>query len=401
MSTFFRRNRNEFGLVLAIVVVVVMTALLDRSYIAKPAYNAKEILRHTSLLGIFSLGAAVVIIAGGIDLSSGSVIALSSTVFACITYLLAPQTEYGRPITTDFGWGIILVAIAGTLVVAFLIGTMHAWLITAVRLPPFVATLASLVGLRSLARVLASSVTESFPGLTATEKLSVDDAAFRRLGTEWWIPLTVFLAIGFVLWVLMSRMVVGRHLYAMGGNEQAARLSGIRTDRLKWLAYCISSVTAAIAGILYTGAVGVANPESLGKGYELNAIAAAVVGGCNLAGGIGTMGGAMLGALFLRGVIDSVAKVVKNDPDKLEGLIVGILVVLAVAVNELRDEGWLRKSFFTGTLGTAALLILTLFGGLLTALLSTDHALRNGLCAAAALLVILSAKKFTEVRAAR
>ena len=400
VSDFARRNRSELGLLLAIVAVIAVTAVLDGSYLAKPSYNGKEILRQTSLLGIFALGAAVVIISGGIDLSSGSVIALSSTICVSILYALAPRGPSGTPVTEDLGIGLLSAAIGGTLLVAFMIGTLHAWLITAIRLPPFVATLASLVGLRSLARVLATNVSQNTSGF-ASEKMYVNDAMFRQFGTEWWIPLAVFFAIGLLLWLLMSRAVVGRHLYAMGGNEQAARLSGIRTDRLKWLAYCIGSMTAAVAGILYTGAVGVANPESLGKGYELNAIAAAVVGGCSLAGGIGTMGGAMLGALFLRTVIDAVAKVVKEDPDKFEGMIVGILVVLAVAVNELRDEGWLRKKLFPGVLGSFAIAVLAIAVGVVTALLSTEAALRNGALAAGAVLVLLTAKKALEVRTAR
>ena len=401
LSGFARRNRNELGLLLAVVAVVALTAALDGSYIAKPVFNATDILRHTSLLGIFALGAAVVIISGGIDLSSGSMIALSSTVCASIIHVLAPQSEHGEPIMDDLGPGIIAAAIAGTLLVAFLVGTIHAWLITAIRLPPFVATLASLVGLRSLARVLGTRVSEATSESMSSEKLNIYDETFRSFGSKWWIPLLVFLAVGFILWVLMSRTVAGRHLYAMGGNEEAARLSGIRTDRLKWLAYCIGSMTAAIAGMLYAGAVGVANPESLGKGYELNAIAAAVVGGCSLTGGIGTVGGAMIGALFLRVVIDAVAKVVKDDPDRFEGMIVGVLVVLAVAVNELRDEGWLRKRFFTGTLGLFAIGILSFAGGTVTALVSAEHALRNGGAAAAAILILLAAKRFLESRAAR
>ena len=98
----------------------------------------------------------------------------------------------------------------------------------------------------------------------------------------------------------MSRTVTGRRLYALGGNETATRLSGIRTERLKWLAYCLSAMCSSIAGILYVGEQSVADPQSLGRGYELNAIAAAVVGGCSLQGGIGTIPGVMLGCLFLR-----------------------------------------------------------------------------------------------------
>ena len=93
----------------------------------------------------------------------------------------------------------------------------------------------------------------------------------------------------------MSRTVVGRHLHALGGNEQAARLSGIPTDRLKWLAYCLSAVLSSVAGILYISDSDAANPQTLGRGYELNAIAAAVVGGCSLQGGVGTIPGTVLG----------------------------------------------------------------------------------------------------------
>ncbi len=165
----------------------------------------------------------------------------------------------------------------------------------------------------------------------------------------------------------MSRTVVGRHLYAMGGNETAARLSGIRTDRLKWLAYCLGTMTASIAGILYTAEIGSASPQVQGVGYELNAIAAAVVGGCSLQGGVGLISGTMLGVLFLRIVIDSVAKLVKVGADDYEGIIVGFLVVLAVAFNELRQarRGG-GKQFFPGVLGAMAIGILSLLAGVLT-----------------------------------
>src|SRR5581483_11856382 len=112
-----------------------------------------------------------------------------------------------------------------------------------------------------------------------------------------------------------------------------SRLSGIRTERLKWLAYSISALTSAIAGILYIGDQSVADPQTLGRGYELNAIAAAVVGGCSLQGGVGSIPGTVLGCLFLRVVIDGIAKIIKTGADLYEGLIVGIVLVIAVAVN--------------------------------------------------------------------
>ena len=146
-------RRHESVLLLAIFFVIGLTTLVDpqHSYWNDPRGSAIDILRQTALLGIFSLGAAIVIISGGIDLSAGSMIAFSGSVCATILLLLAPEAmESAEPL----GLGVISCAIVGTLIVGFLIGSLHAWLVTSVGLPPFVATLASLVGLRSLGRAL-------------------------------------------------------------------------------------------------------------------------------------------------------------------------------------------------------------------------------------------------------
>jgi ribose/xylose/arabinose/galactoside ABC-type transport system permease subunit len=285
---------------------------------------------------------------------------------------------------------------AGAMAAALLIGTLHAWLITVVGLPPFVATLASLVGLRSLAKVLNQEVTRALGNQSI--KINIDDPTFTSLGKTWWIPLAVFLVLGCLCWLTMNRTVVGRHLYAMGGNEQAAVLSGIRTQRLKWLAYVIGATTAAVAGILYSAEVGSADPQTQGRGYELNAIAAAVGGGCSLQGGIGLIPGVMLGALFLRVVIDSVAKVVGAGSDDYEGLIVGFLVVLAVAFNELRrGAAGRRKQFFPGVLGWLSVATLALLAGTVT---TVTAGRTPGMAAGAAVLALLIVIKFLERRAA-
>ena len=400
MSTFFRRHGNEIGLLFAIVCVVALTAAMDPSYRVRPWINAQEILRQTALLGIFALGAATVILSGGIDLSSGSVIAFSGTVSLSILYGLAPLDEGGNPIMHDFPLWMLCVSVCGTLVAAVLIGSFHAWLITVVGLPPFVATLASLVGLRSLARVWTTNITEAVSGRSNTQ-IYIEDDFFREWGRSWWIPLLIFLVLSFVMWILLSRTVLGRRLYAMGGNEDAARLSGIHTDRLKWVAYCLGSVTAAIAGILWTGYVGMAQPSTQGQGEELNAIACAVVGGVSLQGGLGTIGGTMLGALFLRVVMDSVNKVVKSHSDEFQGLIVGALVVLAVAFNEIRRAGGLRRRFFPGWLGTVNIGILSVLAGTMTGLMIARTKLAAGLVAGFLVLVLLSLKKWWEVQSDR
>jgi ribose/xylose/arabinose/galactoside ABC-type transport system permease subunit len=368
--------RPEWGLVLAIATVVVVTALLDdrHNYWYNPGDSAVNILRQTSMLGIFALGAAIVIVSGGIDLSSGSVIAFGGSICATLLVLLAPQEMRTNRL---LGLGTISTAVAGTLIVGLLIGSLHAWLITVVGLPPFVATLATLVGLRSLGRAIVENVTAATWGGKSTQ-IQIYDSRFRYLATSVWIPVVLFVVLAALAWLLLSRTVIGRHLHALGGNEQAARLSGIQTDRLKWLAYCISAVLSSIAGILYIGDQSAAHPQTLGQGYELNAIAAAVVGGCSLRGGVGTIPGTVLGVLFLRTVIDGVAKVIKTGADVYEGLIVGSVVVLAVAFTQFRQASRRGKPFFSGPLGIVTAINLSLLVGVLAALLAAKTVVAEG-----------------------
>ena len=396
LSALARSSRNELGLLAAIVVVWALTATFDsrHTYLRRPRPVAEEILRQTSMLGIFALGSAIVIIAGGIDLSSGSMIAFGGTTCALLMLLLAPEAmSKNKPV----GIEVIAPAITGTLVVGFLVGSLHAWLITRVGLPPFIATLATLVGLRSLGRVIIENVTQSVLGGKSTQ-IQIYDRQFRYLATSVWVPAVLFAVLAVAVWLLLSRTVVGRHLYALGGNEQATRLSGIRTDRLKWLAYCLSAMLSSIAGVVFIADQSVADPQTLGRGYELNAIAAAVVGGCSLQGGVGTIPGTVLGCLFLRMVIDGIAKVIKAGADVYEGLIVGMVVVVAVALNQLRLGGGGRKRFFAGALGGVAVLNLALLAGVLTALMGGRTA---GGIAAVATLVLLALVKILEGRGER
>ncbi len=388
--------RNEIGLAIAIVVVFLVTLVFNQDYIHEPARNSRDILHQTALLGIFALGSAIVIISGGIDLSSGSVIVISGSVCALVMMVLAPTGEDGLPDATDVGLTVVCLAIAAALLVGLLVGTLHAWLITVIRLPPFVATLASLVGLRSLAKILNQAVTRDLGNQQTSVR--ADDITFEVL-KEWWIALLVFLVLGTLCWILMNRTVIGRHLYALGGNEQAARLCGIRTHQLKWLAYTISSVTASIAGVLYVAKIGVANPSTLAVGYELNAIAAAVVGGCSLQGGVGLIPGVMLGVLFLRVVIDSVAKIIRAGSDDYQGLIVGFLVVLAVAFNEIRQQPrGTAKQLFPGAMGWCTIPVLALLVGMISYVL---NGLTMGMWTAAIVLITLLEIKYLQSRSAR
>lgn len=390
-------GRSELGLLAAILIVVGLTTWLDEhhNYWRDPKTSATDILRQTTLLGIFALGSTIVIISGGIDLSCGSMIAFSGTICASIMVLLAPDAMKGP--NTPVGPMVIAAAILGTLLAGFLVGSLHAWLITAVGLPPFVATLASLVGLRSLARAIIPNITK-LKLKQSSNQIQIFDDQFRYLAKSIWIPALLFVLLALAAWVLMSRTVVGRHLYALGGNEEAARLSGIRTDRLKWLAYCLGALSSSIAGILYIGEQSVADPQVLGVGYELNAIAAAVVGGCSLAGGLGTIPGTVLGALFLRTVIDGVGKIIKSGADVFEGSIVGMLVVLAVALSQLRQSRRDGAQFFVGALGWVSILTLTLLAWAMTGFLIGKG---PGQAAAVICLAVLILIRFAQARRSR
>lgn len=354
---FLRRlwSSVEFKLILAWLAVVIATMVLDpgHTYWKNPGSSAELIIRNTVLLGFFALGSAVIIISGGIDLSSGSVIAMSATVFGSLLILLDSEGFREGHLATSA----VIIAGIGTLLAGAMVGTLHAWLITCIGLPPFIATLATLVGLRSFSRGLTQAVTNN------KSQIDFPDLALRNTLKNVTSVSIVFILLALAVWFLMSRTVIGRHLHAMGGNEQAAKLSGIRTDRLKWLAYVLGSVFASMVGIVYFADTGSAKPDILARGYELNAIAASVIGGCSLQGGIGTIFGTVLGCLFLRTVIDSVNKIVGTGADVYEGMIVGIVVVMAVTFSQ-RGSSLLRRPFFGTLIGWAAIPVLSLLAGL-------------------------------------
>jgi len=366
ISSVLSIRGNELSLVFAIIAIIGTTIVLDgsRSYIEYPGTSAIDVLRNASLLTIFALGASVVIISGGIDLSAGSMIAFSGTVIACSMLGLHSLGTLESPTPP---WIVISGGIFAGLLAGFLVGSLHAWLIISVGLPPFVATLATLVGLRSLARILGESTTSLL--LSAKKSQIPIEQPFYTdfLRENVWIWIATAIILATFTAVLLGYTILGRHLYAMGGNEQAALLSGLRTDRLKWFAYVFGSMTASLASVFYLANEGVSAPVTQAVGHELNGIAAAVVGGCSLQGGIGTVSGTLLGALFLRTVIDAVAKIIKTGADVWQGIIVGVVVVLAVTLSQYRSSRAAGRKLFAGPLGLLAILILASLTGFLVA----------------------------------
>jgi ribose/xylose/arabinose/galactoside ABC-type transport system permease subunit len=336
-------TRPEIWLLLANLIVYSGVYFGDKQHNFGSPESLLLLASETTMLGIFAIGTTIVIISGGIDLSVGSVIAFSSIIFTIVLKQLAPAAAMAKG---GVGPGVLLAATGATLAAALLVGVLHALLITRLGLPPFIATLGTLIGLRSLGRVIAQALYRS-------DKIAVSAPDFRALfNATWtwnipgidlafkirWVPLCVFLIVATAAAVLMRRTILGRHLYALGGNEEAARLSGIRTDRLKYVAYSIGALCSGLAGILYAAREGQGNSTNMGMGYELNAIAAAVVGGAGLRGGVGTMSGTILGALFLTLVVNGIPHIIKIESTLYEGIIVGVVVILAVAVNQIRGR---------------------------------------------------------------
>ncbi len=325
----------EWGLIVGIFVILGAIYFIDPSRQFFSEYSVKNVVHDCALYGVLALGAAIVIISGGIDLSVGAVVALSGVI--SVKMLGSWEPYLAKQVTgalTFLPWlprestaasvAFVAGAVAAALLLGLVVGLLHAFMINQLRLPPFIATLATMAGLRSVAIVLAEN---------RTARVAVP--MFRAFGYNDWFAVPIFLVLAVAMSVTLGWAVLGRHLFALGGNETAARLSGLRTNRLKTVAYCLSGVLSAVGGILFTGNTGGSDPVNVGKSYELYAITAAVVGGCSLSGGLGSIRGTVLGLILLQIVIKGTGLVVKGiDSSQIEGLVLGTVVVLAVGFNQ-------------------------------------------------------------------
>lgn len=270
-----------------------------------------------------SVGMTLVVLTSGIDLSVGSVLALSGAITAG---LLKNGIEWqGQNLYVGFT---VLGAILAGLLAGGLIGCFNGWTITRFKVPPFVATLAML----TMARGLTLLWTKGFP-------ISVLGPGFDFIGTGWllgipvpvWISLIVILA----ALVLTKKMSIGRYIYAIGGNENAARLSGININKIKIIVYGLAGVLAAVGGLIVTARLDSAQPNA-GISYELDAIAAVVIGGTSLAGGRGSIWGTVLGAVII-GVLNN-GLVLLNVSPFWQEVVKGLVILLAVIIDRANSK---------------------------------------------------------------
>ncbi|PQO42224.1 ABC transporter permease [Blastopirellula marina] len=301
------------------VLFVLIFAIFGITYGYAPTFGNPQNLgimaRWTGLYGVMAIGAAFVIIAGGIDLSMGSMVALVGVQFGILI-----NDQQMNP------YAAMVLVLMG----AALIGLGYGLLITKLKLQPFVVTLCGLLVLRSLARFLAHD--DKISNFVHPE--GGTDIQFLTASTPLGVPLPLWmlLGLGLVSALVLNKTTFGRYLKALGNNEQAARYSGINTDWITISAYMICSVMSGIAAILFAIDLNSVGPNEAGTFYELYAIAAAVLGGCSLRGGTGSILGVLLGTAILRELYQAIETLQFSE---LEGTVIGVVILVGVIADEI------------------------------------------------------------------
>ena len=313
-----RRSRGSqlIALVQARGAIVVLAVVVLLAGLAFPDFlhtgNLQDIVTAATFLGLVTIGQTFVIIMGGFDLAVGSMVSVGTVLAA-----------YGAP----FGWevALLLPTLVGTLV-----GLLDGLLIARVRMAPFIVTLSALLALKGVAVALAGeSMVISHPGFFGRI------ANGQVLGVNALIP--ILLAAFAVAALVLNRTAFGAAVFAIGGNEEAARMLGIRVERVKIMTYCFSGALSGLAGALLAAHLS-SGLSAAGNGYELQSIAAAVIGGVLLTGGVGTMMGALAGVLLL-GIINNVINQIGTLSAAYQGLASGIFLLLAVIIQSGLTRG--------------------------------------------------------------
>jgi ribose transport system permease protein len=301
-----------------LALVLLMAAMSFASDYFLTVDNGMNVLRQISINLCLSIGMTMIILSGGIDLSVGSVLALCGAVAAGLLKngIVLPRWNVAIHFT-------LLGAIVAGIAVGMVLGWINGLVITRFRVPPFVATL----GMLSVARGLTQLWTGNFPITNLGEEL-----AFIGTGRWLYVPMPVWIAAALVLMFafVTRRTQFGRYLYAIGGNERAAMLSGLKVDRIKRRAYMLGGALAGVGGVLLAARLNAADPKG-GIGYELDSIAAVVIGGTSLSGGRGSIWGTVLGCLII-GVLNNGLVLLGVSPD-WQLVVKGVVIVVTVAID--------------------------------------------------------------------
>lgn len=308
---------NRCSIYIVLLVMIVVMSFASDSFLTP--LNIINVLRAESARGMLAIGVAFVIISRGIDLSVGSIVALSSVVSASFVQQSDAAQKLFPALSLNPNLAVILSIVAG-LSVGLIFGAINGLLVAYTKIPAFIATLGSMV----IAKGLALMYTNAYP-------VSMLIPQFKNLGQGKLgvIPYVIimFAVVLAVAWVLLNKTKFGKNVYAIGGNENAARYCGIKVEKNLVKVYMISGFLAAMAGILITARAGSGN-ATLGTGYELDAIAAATVGGISHSGGVGTIGGTIAG-IFILGILNNGFLLMEVSP-YLQQVIKGLIIIGAV-----------------------------------------------------------------------
>ncbi|MCD9185302.1 MAG: ABC transporter permease [Pyrinomonadaceae bacterium] len=305
--------RKELGTFILLVVLCIVLAILNPVFL--DAANLQNLARLIGIYGIFSIGLGLVIITGGIDLSVGSVFALLGVLLSIFL------VEWQLP---------AVVAVCAVIAITTILGVFNGLLITKLKMQPFIVTLCGLLFYRGLARYVADDETKGFGAAAGFETLqSMATGSVGGVPT----PFIILILISIIAWIVLHRSIFGRYLFAVGRNETAARYSGINSDSIITGAYVLCGLLAGAAGVLlafYTNSI---SPSSHGNSYELYGIAAAVLGGCSLRGGSGSIIGILIGTALLQ-VLQNLVNLL-GIPSSLNFAVMGVVILIGVIADQI------------------------------------------------------------------
>jgi len=311
----------------ALIAIIIIFASLSPNYLTVD--NLLIMSKHVAINALLAIGMLLVILKGGIDLSVGSIVALSGIVAGyLIRGVQIPGTDL---VAYPPLWAVVIIALA----VGSFVGYLNGILITKFRVAPFIATLGMLYVARGVALLIADGKT--FPKLQGDPALG--NTGFRVLGQDTFLGIApgvwFMVVVAIFTSLLLTRTAFGRRLYAVGGNERAAGLAGVPVDRIKRLVYVFSGFTAALTGIILASELTAATPQT-GETAELNAIAAVVIGGAALSGGRGNIRGTILGAFVIGFLADGLVIIGVSEFWKM--VIKGSVIILAVAIDQAQQR---------------------------------------------------------------
>lgn len=313
---------------IALIILLIVFSLIVPNFLS--VTNFLLMSKHVAQYALLAIGMTFVVVSGGIDLSVGSMVGLSAMIAGGLIYEGLVLPMFG--VTIFFN---VPIVIAITLIVGVLLGAVNGALVSRMKVPPFIATLGVMYVARGFALLRSGGAT--FPNLIGKEDYGNTGFPVLGAGEILGMPIAIWVlaAVGVVALFIFKRTPLGSHIYAVGGNQRAAELSGVRVNRVKMFVYMFCGLCSAIVGLIVASQLEAAHPMT-GNTWELNAIAASVLGGTSLSGGVGTIGGTIIGA-FVIGILND-GMVMLGVSEFWQMVIKGFVIVFAVVVDQIQRD---------------------------------------------------------------